>query len=330
MKGWMIAVLVGALAHGALAEDLGKRLAGDPFSDPARLVPKPEEWVARPIAHAEWGQDADLAVALDQHLYPALLPLTEAFARERHLRIAVREGTCGFSEGMLNNKAVEITGLCCPPGATDRLPGLRFHTLGIAALAILVPEDNPFANLTGEQVRHLFMGRPKSWGELPPVAGLAPFPVPVQPVTRLHCPLKPGHWRVILDNESQFTARKVEIKEIPDYIAKIASTKGSIGYEVLWNQERYQGRTRLKAIKVDGHHPADAEAVIRRRYPFYTVYTMTTWARDDGANPVAADLIRYYREHFDRTLAEEYHIIPATRLKEAGWRFRDEELVGEP
>ncbi len=44
------------------------------------------------------------------------------------------------------------------PGATDRLPGVRFHTLGIAAIAFLVHPQNPIDNISTEQVRRIFKG----------------------------------------------------------------------------------------------------------------------------------------------------------------------------
>ncbi len=67
--------------------------------------------------------------------------------------VAVNEGTCGHSEGMLRAKKVDVGGWCCPPAGYDRLPGLNFNTVGIGALAIVVHADNQVDSLTMGQVR---------------------------------------------------------------------------------------------------------------------------------------------------------------------------------
>jgi signal transduction histidine kinase len=66
---------------------------------------------------------------------------------------------------MLSRKAADIGAFCCAPGITDRLPGLRFHTLGIAAVVLLVHPDNPVDNISIGQAREIFMGETIRWSE---------------------------------------------------------------------------------------------------------------------------------------------------------------------
>ena len=75
-------------------------------------------------------------------------------------------GPCGISRGLLFRKTVDIGGFCCPPGRTDRLPGLRFHTLAIAAIALFVHPDNTIEDLTLSQARDLYRGEITDWSRL--------------------------------------------------------------------------------------------------------------------------------------------------------------------
>jgi hypothetical protein len=104
-----------------------QRLGGEAFGDPGIVWQSvPSDWARRPIK-AE-AQHADLAISLDQQLYPYLPPLIHDYAKKHGLTIATTKGTCGISVGLLFRKAIGIGGFCCPPAETDRLPGLRFHT----------------------------------------------------------------------------------------------------------------------------------------------------------------------------------------------------------
>ena len=135
-----------------------RRLSGKPFSDPSQIYDMPVDWKKQRIKYDSSEGNADIIITLDQHLYPALLSLIQKYAKKHSLKIVVKEGTCGISSEMLSRKAVDIGGFCCPPAKTDRLPGLRFHTVGINALALLVHPDNPIDNITLEQARKIFMG----------------------------------------------------------------------------------------------------------------------------------------------------------------------------
>lgn len=303
-----------------------ERGPGPAFSDPGQSVQgMPEHWAQQPVVRKDWAQGADLAVTLDQHLYPALLPLIREFGAARDLNIAVQEGTCGISAGQLETKNADIGGFCCPAGVGDRLPGLRFHTLGIAALGILKHPSNPVSGLASDQVRSLFAGDAAFWGQLD--ERLDPRAL-IRPVGRLHCKARPGHWRLILDRDEDFSPRLEEVSTIPDMVAAVAENPQAIGYEVLWMTRRYREIGLVRAVPVDGVAPTDQQALVEGRYPFYRTFNITTWV-DAAAEPAAAALAEYLKANFER-VDPVYGLISAQRLREAGWGFDGDELIRSP
>ncbi|MBF0370002.1 MAG: substrate-binding domain-containing protein [Magnetococcales bacterium] len=304
-------------------------LQGAPFTDPDLTLPKSAAWSKRPIQYADWADKADMAAVLDQHLYPALLPMIQTFAREKKWDIAVKEGTCGTSQGMLNQKKVDIAGFCCPPGLGDRMPGLTFHTMGIASLAILVHPDNPVESLTRSQVEDIFQGHISKWSDIPTPSGKSLGEIPIKPVARLHCKTRPGHWRLILDNENLYGPQISEVGTIPEMIASVGDYKGAIGYEVIWDMNRYRDKGRTKPIKIDGLSPFSSLDLAAGRYPFYRTYNITSWSASGIANERATELVKHLEKNLNR-IDSGFHLVPTLSLRKNGWQFRGNELIGEP
>ncbi|MBF0194990.1 MAG: substrate-binding domain-containing protein [Magnetococcales bacterium] len=299
------------------------------FTDPNVEMVKPEKWHKKQIKYGKWAKGADLVVTLDQHLYPTFLPMIKKYAKQNSIDIAVREGTCGTSEGLVNKKQVDIAGYCCAPSLTDRLPGLEFHTIGIAALAVLVNPDNPVKNLTTQQVRDIFRGKITNWNQIEPEHGEKRLNLPIRPVGRLHCKVRPGHWRLILDNEDEFSPALVEVGQISNMISVVAEYKGAIGYEVLWNLTRFKEEGEAKAVLVNNISPYNDAAVAQGKYPFYRVDNVTTWRDSHLANTNAKNLVNYIREKSVNT-KDEFALIPEDSLRKNGWKFKGNELIGEP
>jgi len=297
---------------------------GPAFTDPEHKETMPGSWLDKSIQYEKLPANTDLAITLDQHLYPALLPLINRYAKQHKLQVAVQEGTCGISAGALLDKKVDIGGFCCPPGKTDRLPGLRYHTLGIAALALIVEQDNPVDNISLQQAQDIFQGKLGDWQE---VTGNASQPI--NTVARLHCKNRPGHWRLILDNEDQFSAATREVSTIPDMIGATAGTKNAIGYETLWMTQQFSSQGQVKAMKIDGISPYDNKALSAGKYPFYRTYNITTWTDETLRKPHAEQLLAYIYQHFNE-VETRYGLVPSTSLREAGWKFSNDELVAAP
>ncbi len=322
-------VLTSLITEIEAADELFSPAAGPSFSDFSTVIDMPAEWEKQPIKYHSSSSDADLVVTLDQHLYPALLPLINKYSKEHSMKVVVHDGTCGISAGMLSNKTADIGGFCCPPGFTDRLPGLRYHTIGISSLALLVHKDNITDNITFKQARGVFSGSIYHWSELWSSEGKKGASLPIQPIGRLHCKMRPGHWRLLLDKEDQFSTRLLEVGAIPDMISKVSSNERAIGYEVLWNLVRYKQKGEIKALKIDNYSPYSSEDLISGNYPLYRVYNITTWEGETTSNPHSRKLVEYILQQ-GKNLGRIHSIIPSIYLRQAGWKFRENELVGEP
>lgn len=323
-------VALGASRAQAIDERL-ERAGGKGFTDPDDRMEMPRSWVQKPIGREEWSRGADVAVVLDQQLYPALLPIIQAYAREHRLNVAVKEGTCGITAGLLSRKMADIGGFCCPPGKADRLPGMEHHTVGIAALALIVHPSNPVDGVTLAQARALFHGRIERWSELRNRDGSPGPKARVQPVIRLHCPARPGHWRLLLDNEELFSPDAHDVSAIADMIREVAANPRAVGHEVAYMTRAFADQGKTKMLSIGGVSPFDGARLAAGEYPLYRTFGVTTWENAESANPAARALVAHIKEKVDAgALGDEFAIVPAAKLREAGWRFRGDELVGEP
>ncbi|MBF0564477.1 MAG: hypothetical protein HQK89_04480 [Nitrospirae bacterium] len=323
---FMPCLILAGVAYGG---DAWKDVRGVPFETQSKEIQMPAKWLKQPIKYEKWAEQADFAIVVDQHLYPAILPFITSYARKNNLYIPVREGTCGIAAGMITRKEVDMAGFCCPPGLTDRLPGLHFHTLGIGAVALLVNAENPIENITMNEAREIFRGNIHRWSELKTYGGKPGPDIPIQVIGRLHCKNRPGHWTLLLKDETLFSPRMFEVGEIPDMLSHVANYKGAIGYEVPWNLIHYQRKGKVKALKIDGLSPDVPDNVISGKYSLYRTYNVTTWGDSTNKNPNSRKILDHLLGSMD-SVDPVYGIIPVSRLKKAGWKFDGTELVGEP
>lgn len=266
-----------------------------------------------------------MVITLDQQLYPMLKEKIQAFARENRLNIAIQKGTCGISAGALKRKEADIGGFCCPPGKVDRLPGLRFHTLGISSLALIVHRDNPLANLSLADAQAIFYGDVFRWNQV----GFMDNKQFIQPITRLHCKNRPGHWTLLLEDEDQFSLRAKGVGSIPDMISQVSANPRAIGYETLWmiNAQRHQYP--VKTVTINGHRADDGAALARGDYPLYRTYNITSWSAQHIKKESVEALIEQLIKEAG-SVDSAFHLVPASRLREQGWKFSGNELTGEP
>ena len=318
------ALLVSVQATWCYAEDV----SGAGFTDPSRIWHKMAPgWTEQTVTPAPAALKTGLAITLDQQLHAPLLPWIQKFAAQRKLKIAVSKGTCGISAGLLSRKAVDMGGFCCPPALTDRLPNLRFHTLAIAAIALIVHPDAPVDNLTLEQARAVFQGKISKWSAIDNSITLNKKS-PINVIGRLHCKLRPGHWRLLLDNEDLFGPDLLEVGTIQDMITSVASDPLAVGYETLWMVQEYGKGRGVRTLSLDGIRPQDWTALASGRYPLYRVYNRTTW-NGAAAKPLAQELVYYLQKKVDQ-LDGSFAMVPVSQLRRSGWKFKDDELLGEP
>lgn len=311
-----------------LAAVAGNTLRGEAFTDPDFVLQMPADWQSRPVRHEKGAGEVDLVVTLDQHLYQFLPRMIYEYAGANGLKIIVNEGTCGITAGKLVRKTVDVGGYCCPPGRTDRLPDLRFHTLGILPIEILVHPDNPIDNISLHQTREIFQGRTYRWSGIKDSAGQPGPDLIIQTIGRLHCKIRPGHWRLLLDNEDLFGPRLQEVGTIPDMISLVANAQDAIGYEVGMMVERYRNEGKVKPLMIDGQTPTGVN-LLAGRYPLYRTLNLTTWEGEGVENPEAGRLVKFLLKLEDQ-LEKRFALVPAAALRQAGWQFRGNELIGEP
>jgi len=294
------------------------------FSDPAVFADVPDGWSSKPVKHIDKYPDADLVVSLGQQSYPLFSDLIPEYARENNLKIVVKQGTCGITSGRLLKKKVDVGAFCCPPGKSDRLPGLKFYSLGISPIALIVNTKNPLNNVSSGQAREIFEGQISRWSEIG-----SDNKQLIKPVGRLHCKKRPGHWRSMLASGDNFSPRLFEVGVIPDMISQVSRSASSIGWETSLMVDYHQKKGDVKVLKIDGHSPTDIDYVLSGEYPLYRSYTLTAWEKKSKTNHEAVKLIHFLQQHVEK-VHKEINFIPVSRLKDAGWVFIGEELVGEP
>jgi ABC-type phosphate transport system substrate-binding protein len=301
------------------------------FTDYTKRIDMPKTWLQQSIKYDDNIGEVELSISLDQQLYPALLPLINKYADEKNIKIHVKEGTCGTSAKALKEKSADIAGFCCPPSETDRLPTLKFHTLGLMPLHIIVNPKNPINNLSLKQVRQIFGGEIFRWSQIKDTNKQnIKFNRIINVIGRLHCLQRPGHWRLLLDNEDLFSPRMLDVGSITDMITEVANQSSAIGYEVSSMIDFYTSKLGrpVKTIAIDGIYPNDNNKISNGNYPFYRTYNITTWESKHNKNQYAQDLITYLIKH-SKNLDTIKNFIHVSELRVAGWKFHENELIGE-
>ncbi len=307
-----------------------EKLSGEAFADPEHIVSMPPAWHKKEIQHDETIKGADLVVNLDQSEFVILEPIIKEYAQKNNLKIFVNSGTCGVSNRNLLQRKIDIGSFCCPPGNNDRLPGLRFHTIGIAPIALIVHPDNPITDVSLEEAQKTFMGEIQRWSELKNAKITGASGQLIQPIAFIHCKKRPGHWRLLLDNEDLFSVRLQTVVAIPEMIFQVASNPRAIGYEIpCLALQQYQDQGQVKTIKINGMDPLLTDFLVRNQYPLYRVFNMTTWEDEVARKPEAKKLVDYLMEYM-ALHGEKYWIASSKRLRQAGWKFKGNELIGAP
>ncbi|MEJ2141016.1 MAG: hypothetical protein P8Y24_01455 [Gammaproteobacteria bacterium] len=315
-----LVLLVVAVSTQAFAESV----RGQVFTSPEETSEMPEKWRQQPVTYEKAVKQADLVVSFGQQTYPALKNVVAEFARNHNINILVQSGTCGISAGKLLRKTVDSGVFCCPPGKTDRLPNLEFHTIAISPLAIIVHKDNPLDNISIEQARQIFQGKVHHWSKL-----TDGFNKHIISFGRLHCKKRPGHWTLLLRNQSMFGPKLKEVGVIPDLIAKVDMLPNAISIETPYMVNRFSKLKNIKMLSINHHPVTDTDYVASGQYPLYRTYSITTWSNFPLKRKLLLEMIEYLREHIENNYAL-YNFVPVSKLKKAGWKFRNNELVSEP
>jgi len=306
-------------------------LNNNEFSDPNHLANVDHDFASRKIQYDKKVGNVDVVISLGQQTYPALHKVVEGIAREQGIKINIQQGSCGATAKKLLKKSVDIGTYCCPPGKGDRLPGLEFHTVAITPIALTTNSANTLNDVSISDARNIFNGEYALWSEVPGQQSTAEqfTGKKIQPVIRLHCKKRPGHWHLLLDNQDDFSPRAQSVGTISDMISQVNENKYSIGYETPFMLKEHNDKGNLKILSIDGNHPQELDKLLKAEYPLYRTYNLTTWTGDHNKNKKAEKLLSAITEHIEAN-STLYDFIPASQLRLAGWKFIDDELVSEP
>jgi hypothetical protein len=112
-------------------------------------------------------------------------------------------------------------------------------------------------------------------------------------------------------------------------ISQVAKNPRAIGFEVPLMTVVHKDKGEVKMLNIDGHSPLDLEYVASGKYPLYRTYHFAVWKKDSAANRHARKLIEFMEAYMEKNY-EKVWFIPPSKLKAAGWKFKGNELVGEP
>jgi len=293
------------------------------FSDPAQTQDMPKEWRDKKITYDESAKDADLVIDMNQQIYPYFIPALNKFAADEGIKIVILEGTCGKSAGRISHKQVDLASFCCPPGKIDRLPDQKFHTIGIMSLSLLVNPENPVKGVTLEQARAIYQGDIGNWSE---VEGESLI---IKPLASLHCKLRPGHWRLLLGHEDDFGQDMLEVGEMSDMIALVAADKAAIGIETDLVAKRFKERGVVRSMDINGYSTNDLDSLLNLNYPLYRTFVFSSWSREDLSTNLSRKALKVIMDEAER-IGPSIGLAPPSMLRKAGWKFQDDELIGEP
>ncbi len=319
--GLMLFLVMVSLGYAA-----GSIWRGNSFSDPHKLMAMPEGWASQATAYEKGLEDADLVVSFGQQTYPALHEEVERYAKQHGLKIVIQSGTCGISAGKLLHKNIDSGAFCCPPGETDRLPGLEYHTIAISAIAVFVNSKNPQDNVSTAEAQEIFHGKIRNWNDLAPKQSLNE---PIATEARLHCKARPGHWTLLLSKQELFSPTLKEVGVIPDLVAKVGQEQNAVSIETPFMINTYSKPGTVKMLTLDGHAPTETSYVASGKYPFYRTYSLTTWGQGKAKREQTMQLITHLQNYIEQN-HQRYGMVPVSMLKAAGWKFRGDELIGEP
>lgn len=329
-KSILLLLFLAFLMLGQSSPSFGAAPTAKPFSSPEDLTPMPEDWQQKGLAYPSALSSYELVVNFDQSEGPILKPVVDKWAKDNGIKAFVSSGTCGVSNRNLLHKEMDVGSFCCPPGKMDRLPGVAFHTLGLAPHAVAVNPANPLSDITFVDAQQVFAGRLTSWEKLSTAAGVTGFTNPIQPVIFPHCKQRPGHWRLLLESHEMLSSRAIEVTSIPDMIFTLSSNKRGIGIEVLSTINHYEKeKGKVKVLTLNGLHPNDLEAVAAGKYPLYRAHTLAFWVQPELQNKYTRKLIEFLDSYIEEN-SQKLGIVPTSVLKKKGWQFHGEEVVEPP
>ena len=301
------------------------------FTDPNQRAKVDASFLSQKIKYGAKVGDVDLVVTLGQQTYPALHEMVAKIAKDKGIKVDIQRGSCGSTAKKLLKKSVDIGTYCCPPGKSDRLPGLEFHTIGIAPLLLVTNTANPVEDVSSDDALKIFQGEYVYWSEVPGTESLSSQLTgkTIQPVARMHCKKRPGHWRGLIKGPDSFSPKVQEVGVIPDMIKHVAENKTAIGFETSYMLKVHKEKGELKILNIDGYDPENLDHLLHGKYPLYRTYNLTTWSNAENKNELALQLVKELTEYIEKH-GNKINFISSSELRLADWKFKNDELIGQP
>ena len=195
----------------------------------------------------------------------------------------------------------ETFGFVCCPLSQEELDEkqIKIYPLAEEPILIIVNKKNPVTNLSTEQVRSIFRGDIINWKT---VGG---WDRPIVVVTRLHCKNRPGHWKTILPDASDFIKQRLNVTSAAEMVKFVSEFETAFGH--LGTTWEHDSKSNVKAITVNNIE-ATAENLKNRSYPFHRQLSAIT-------NMIPSkDLLKtieqvQYGKSFD-AVAKKYNLLP--------------------
>ncbi len=195
----------------------------------------------------------------------------------------------------------ETFGFVCCPLSQQELDSkqLKIYPIAKEPILILLNQDNPVKNLSTDQVRRIFKGEIKNWKE---VGGLDK---PIVVITRLHCKKRPGHWKTILPDASDFRKDRLNVSSANEMVKLVSDFKTAIGHTgSTWE---FGKDSHVKAITID-HLQANAKNLKTGQYPFYRILSAIT--NMDPSKDVLTTIKQVQSGDSFLKVAKKYHLLP--------------------
>lgn len=300
-------------------------LAAEAFGDPSKIIEMPDDWLKKSPVKEDKKIVIDLALEINELAKTTL----EQFLKRENISYEIRIATCGTSAADLRKKEADLASYCCPPGEMDRLPGVKFTTLGITGVAYIVHPDNPANNISLDEARRIFQGEIANWSDVAAGSKIGKE-IRIVPIIRPHCKTRPGHWRLLLKSHELYSISAEEVGLSPDMFLKVSSNPYAIGHLSVWlAMNAFSETGKVKSLSVDGYMPNDRQALARLDYPIYKTLVLASWEGKNLENPNTGKVIKFLLDEFEK-LPPDSGVVPPSVLREGGWKFKEDELIGEP
>lgn len=190
--------------------------------------------------------------------------------------------------------------VCCRLSSTElEQKQIKMYPIVDEPILILVNKKNPLTTLSAVQVREIFSGKIKNWNEL------GGWDKPIVVVARLHCKKRPGHWKTILSDASEFVKKRINVSSATEMVTLVTKFETAIGHTgSTW---AFDKKSNVKALRIDNFE-ANAENLKNKSYPFYR--TLSAVTSMNPSEDILKIINRVQQGESIKRVAKKYKVLP--------------------